>query len=272
MPYSDLLNSKLNDLSTTAGNAVADLAGVVAGADVLASQFADVKNALEDLQQFVNEFKGGYYYTPVGLVAPFGGASTEVPPAGWLLCSGQEVAIASYGELYAVLTAAGTAFPYGANTNGSGSAGSSHFRLPDLRGRTLVGVGSAASGATLTGTLGGVQGVNGGSTTLTSSHIPQHTHSVSASGTTSGHSNDHSHGFNDYYTAATNVGNQLASGSFYGRFSFSTPTTPNSTGGASADHTHTYSFSTTSGAYGTASPTAVSAVQPSIGLNYIIKA
>lgn len=51
-------------------------------------------------------------------------------PSGWLWCDGSEKAIATYGSLYDVL---GTT--YGALTNGSGGAGSTHFRLPDMRGR-----------------------------------------------------------------------------------------------------------------------------------------
>jgi microcystin-dependent protein len=253
VPYSDLLNSKLGDLSTTAGNAVADLAGVVAGADVLASQFADVKNALEDLQQFVNEFKGGYYYTPTGAVVPFAGADTDRPPAGWLVCDGSAVSQTTYAALFAVIGA----------TYDVTSPGAGNFRVPDLRGRTLIGVGAASSGATLTGTLGGVQGVNGGSTTLTSSHIPEHTHNLA----------NHTHNFDRPYhntsntpfaaenwpagggAASVTVG--LSAGWYFGGVKTSTTTGPSSN---------------TSGAYGTASPTAVSAVQPSVGLNYLIKA
>lgn len=247
MPYSDSLKVKLDDLSTTAGNAVADLAGVVAGADVLASQFADVKNALEDLQDFVNEFKGGYYYTPTGAVVPFAGADTDKPPTGWFVCNGASFASVSLSAgmpLYDLLVAAGWS------------------ALPDLRGRTIIGDGTAASGATLTGALGGVQGVNGGSTTLTSAHIPQHTHDLS----------NHTHAFSRAYhntsntpftsenwpagggAASVTVG--LSGGWYYGGV-FTT-----ATAGPSNNN---------SGAYGTASPTAVSAVQPSIGLNYLIK-
>ena len=37
------------------------------------------------------------------------------------------------------MTTSGTTFPFGANTNGSGAAGSTHFRLPDLRGEFVRG-------------------------------------------------------------------------------------------------------------------------------------
>jgi microcystin-dependent protein len=67
----------------------------------------------------------------VGMIASFAMSSA---PSGWLVCNGAEYAIASYGDLY---TAIGTT--WGALTNGSGGAGSTHFRVPDLRGEFLRG-------------------------------------------------------------------------------------------------------------------------------------
>jgi microcystin-dependent protein len=61
-------------------------------------------------------------------------------PTGWLVCNGAEYAIADYGDLHAAI---GTT--WGALTNGSGSAGSTHFRVPDLRGAFLRGTGSHGS-------------------------------------------------------------------------------------------------------------------------------
>ena len=67
----------------------------------------------------------------VGMIAPFG---MSTPPTGWLACNGSEYAIATYGDLY---TAIGTT--WGSLTNGSGGAGSTHFKVPDLRGEFLRG-------------------------------------------------------------------------------------------------------------------------------------
>lgn len=61
---------------------------------------------------------------------------TATAPQGYLLCDGSEKAVADYPALDALL---GTTF--GARTDGSGGAGSTHFRLPDFRGRSPVGVG-----------------------------------------------------------------------------------------------------------------------------------
>ena len=73
---------------------------------------------------------------PVGAVFHFA-ASTA--PTGYLKANGAEALITAYTTLYNVLTTSGTTFPFGANTNGSGAAGSTHFRLPDLRGEFVRG-------------------------------------------------------------------------------------------------------------------------------------
>ena len=81
---------------------------------------------------------GVVFPTFVGMIASFAMSSA---PTGWLVCNGAEYAIADYGDLH---TAIGTT--WGALTNGSGGAGSTHFRVPDLRGAFLRGTGSHASG------------------------------------------------------------------------------------------------------------------------------
>lgn len=272
MPYSDLLNSKLDDLSTTAGNAVADLSGVVAGADVLASQFADVKNALEDLQQFVNEFKGGYYYTPVGLVAPFGGTFANRPPAGWLFCDGAEYSTTTYADLYAVI---GTSFGSGTGT----------FKVPDLRSRAPVGATDQASGSApalgndANGTVLPVR-VLGASVGAVS--VPEHLHSISSWSTTDnagGHTHtihgvgDHSHSYTRTDFAASGINH--ASGGSYSRLSLSQVGVGTSNAGAHSHgmdsggaHNHTIPATNTlnagAGSHGV--------VQPSLVLSFIIKA
>jgi len=74
--------------------------------------------------------------TPAGAVHYF---ALRAAPTGYLPANGAEPAIAAYSTLYNALTNSGTVFPFGANTNGSGSAGSTHFRLPDLRGEFIRG-------------------------------------------------------------------------------------------------------------------------------------
>ncbi len=108
---------------------------------------------------------------PTGSIMQFAGSST---PTGWLTCDGSEVAIATYTALYNILTATGTVFPFGANTNGSGGAGSTHFLLPNFKGRVPVGRDAADVSFDVLGETGGAK-----THTLTTAEIPAHTHTVS---------------------------------------------------------------------------------------------
>lgn len=70
---------------------------------------------------------GIHYAMPAGAVIPYAGASA---PTGFLMCDGSSLLRASYAALFAAI---GTAF---------GAADGTHFNVPDMRGRTAVGVGS----------------------------------------------------------------------------------------------------------------------------------
>ena len=170
----DVLNGKIDDVYVSAGNAQSDLAGVVAGADVLASQFVDVKNTMQYLQSLMNELKSNYWYVPVGLVSPFAGAYSERPPQGWLFCDGATLNSSSspqYANLFSVI---GSTY---------GGTGASSFKVPDLRGRVPLGQSSsvspnAAAGYALSarahGSLYGAES------------LPAHAHSGSYSGSMTG--------------------------------------------------------------------------------------
>jgi microcystin-dependent protein len=88
---------------------------------------------------------------PIGTIQMWCGAEIGVNDLldNWLPCNGAELAIADYPVLYNRITyssgGSGTFFPHGANTDGSGNPGSTHFRIPDLRGRFTVGAGIGAS-------------------------------------------------------------------------------------------------------------------------------
>lgn len=104
---------------------------------------------------------------PAGIILPFAGAAA---PTGWLLCDGSLVSRTAYAALFAVL---GTAY-------GAGD-GSTTFKLPDLRGRTLIGAGTGAGLTARTrGEVGGEE-----AHTLTTAELVAHTHTYS-SGTNSG--------------------------------------------------------------------------------------
>ena len=199
---------------------------------------------------------------PTGAVQMYAGATA---PSNWLLCNGAETAISSYAALYAVLSTT-----YGILTNGAGTntAGTTHFRLPDMRGRVPIGAGTGNQLNTPTGSgaiYGGTSmtsrsvGAWGGEEThlLSTSEMPSHSH-----GTNTGtQSADHSHTTGIDYRLAGGTGANYAfitdgSGTVVG------PVTTTS-GGVSANHTHAITSE------GGGARHAV--VTPFVVLSYIIK-
>ena len=192
---------------------------------------------------------------PTGAVIAFAGSSA---PSGWLLCYGQTVSRTTYATLFAVLS----------TTYNTGGEAGTDFRLPDLRGRTVAGIdnmGGTDAGridiANSSGTVVGTQYV-----TLSSANLPTHQHAI-----------DHDHGaFNT--TGGEGSHTHYAHG---GAFSGSTPYTSvwNSDGAmretsAAGAHNHSIdvpNFTGSSGNGGFAN-TAVNNMQPTMVLNYIIKA
>lgn len=83
-------------------------------------------------------------------------------PEGWFECNGASVSRTQYAELFAVIS----------TTYGAGD-GSTTFNLPDLRGRTLVGMDGAQTEFAALGQTGGEK-----SHTLTVAELPPHTHDV----------------------------------------------------------------------------------------------
>ncbi|KOY83799.1 tail fiber protein [Lysinibacillus macroides] len=100
----------------------------------------------------------------IGTILPW---STDWAPRGWFLCQGQELQIREHAALYAIV-----GLKYGGN-------GSTTFKLPDLRGRVLVGMGQGE------GLTNRPIGQKGGSeeVTLLTSQIPPHNHSVTLNNT-----------------------------------------------------------------------------------------
>ena len=181
---------------------------------------------------------GAVGQVPAGAVMPFAGANS---PSGWLLCAGQAVSRTEYSSLFLTI---GT-------TYGTGD-GSTTFNLPDLRGRVIAGLdnmgGSAASRLTDTTITGGADAlgeVGGAQThTLTEAQMPSHTHIQ----------NSHLHGLSVYIEGPFKdsfVGSNGQGGSFgYSINSGSATATNQNTGGGLAHNN----------------------VQPTMVLNYIIKA
>lgn len=93
-------------------------------------------------------------------------SSKAAAQTGWYFIEGQQILISGDTALYNEITNNGTVFPYGANTNGAGAAGSTHFRLPDARGRVIA----HADGTTEFSAVGTVFGAK--SVTLTIAQVP----------------------------------------------------------------------------------------------------
>jgi microcystin-dependent protein len=86
-------------------------------------------------------------------------ASFNFAPSGWFLCNGQTLAINSYTALFSLL---GTSF---------GGNGVQTFQLPNLQGRTPVGVGDSIN----YGEVSGEESHN-----LLAVEVPIHTHPLQA--------------------------------------------------------------------------------------------
>lgn len=211
---------------------------------------------------------------PSGSITQYGGSSA---PTGWMLCDGSQVAIASFTALYNVLTSSGTVFPFGANTNGSGAAGSTHFRLPNFKGRVPVGLDSTQTEFDAMGEIGGAK-----THPLTVAQLPAHTHTVTQIDA-GGHTHtvnpagDHTHDVPSRSSSSTanhsHGGVRLAE-------SPSTGTTNGTIATVSAGshgHTmsdpgnHSHSVSVSGGGNGSSSGDAHNNLQPYITINYIIK-
>lgn len=106
---------------------------------------------------------------PVGSIKMYAGASA---PSGWLICDGSAVSRTTYAALF---TAIGT-------TYGAGN-GSTTFNLPNFNGRTPIGVGTSGTTGASSHALASKGGQEThthttGNFTLTTSHIPAHTHQI----------------------------------------------------------------------------------------------
>ena len=91
---------------------------------------------------------------PTGTILPYGPASADpetgsiVPPSGFLFCDGSTITATSHPALYNVI----------GETYNTGGEGDGKRRLPDLQGRTLIGVGGGVGLTTRTlGQTGGTE-------------------------------------------------------------------------------------------------------------------
>ncbi|MCW5520267.1 phage tail protein [Aureitalea sp. L0-47] len=96
----------------------------------------------------------------IGQIQAFG---FNFAPRGWAKCEGQLLSISSYTAVFSLL---GTTF---------GGDGRTTFGLPDLRGRSIVGMGNGAGLSNISwGEKGGTETI-----TLNANNVPAHAHGVS---------------------------------------------------------------------------------------------
>ena len=203
--------------------------------------------------------------TPSGSIVAFAGSTA---PAGWLLCDGTNTySRVTYSALFAVI---GTTYSAGNGTT---------FGVPDLRGRTIIGVGQG-SGLTNRG-LSVTVGAE--TITLNASQIPSHSHPNIVYGSNGGNtgymSNNQVHNHSQLIAAGAGLGtgaNGFANlgGGYLDRlivrgnekagWDVYTNNSPN------LDHTHTFT-PVIENKNNTGGDNPHNNMQPSMALNYIIK-
>ena len=92
--------------------------------------------------------------TPVGVITAYAG---DTAPNGWLLCDGSAVSRTTYANLFSVI-----------GTKCGAGDGSTTFNLPNIKGRSLVGVDPDDTDFNVVGATGGEK-----THTLTESELPK---------------------------------------------------------------------------------------------------
>ena len=196
---------------------------------------------------------------PVGTVQPFLGLT---PPLGYLICQGQLISKVEYPELYNICKST-----FGTETE-------THFYLPDLRGRTIAGYDSSDTTMNTIGKLLGqkththtsaahTHSIAGhthstGNHTLTTAEMPAHTHTTGIQGSRSF----------DYTTDKGSGGNTAVV-----LFNQTSGLASGSTGGGGAhNHGNTGSTALTSDSTTPGSTGSNSNFQPTVVMNWIVKA
>ena len=214
---------------------------------------------------------------PVGIIQMFAGSTA---PNGWLICDGSTVSRKTYSDLFKIIGV----------TYGAGNSNDT-FTLPDMRGRTPIGVGTG-SGLTAR-TLAATTGAE--TATLAETNLASHTHTATVgtqsanhthSGTTAGVSANHYHqNYSDGVASGTmgrgSSGFSATGGGYQGYLIVglgANGVSTSYTGYHSADHTHTITTGTESATHNhsvtnsnTGSGTPFSIMQPTIIINFMIK-
>lgn len=133
--------------------------------------------AVERCLNLINQVSVGVDVFSPGMIIEYGGATA---PDGWLICDGSAVSRSTFSELFAVVS---TSFGLG--------DGSTTFNLPNMKGRSPIGIGTASGLSTRSmGDTGGEEAHQ-----LVTSEIPSHSHSDSG----------HAHSIPAFITTGTAV-------------------------------------------------------------------
>jgi microcystin-dependent protein len=164
-----------------------------------AIQTADIANLAIDNDKLATNAVTAEKMAPgaafvTGMVMPYAGVvdnGSNPVPSGWLLCDGSEKDASTYVALKNLLQTT-----YGPYTNGSGGTGTTHFRVPDLRGKVIAALDNMGGGsaniinaipnASYADNLGGVLGVEQQTLTAAQSGMPSHGHANTLGINTSG--------------------------------------------------------------------------------------
>jgi microcystin-dependent protein len=208
---------------------------------------------------------------PIGTVVPY---MFPNAPVGFLVCDGATLSRTGYADLFSLANASGligTVF-------GAGD-GTTTFSLPDMRGRTIVGVGTNAD----VSTLGASDNLSVASRTPKHTHtVPAHYHdrgtlAVAVTGTIGTTNTDHTHNQKNSIGGGAQVGSSgVLTADPNGQNSASTTSGMNNNN----SHSHTFTGSATTsglvgatgGASGDSTMATATTTVPYIALNYIIKA
>lgn len=139
------------------------------GAIVMSYQTAQDQNSIVDF--LLTDHTPDGHHHPAFLVGEIRQwPVTSLPDSNWLVCDGSSLLQTAYPDLFAVL---GTHY---------GSADTTHFNLPDYRGKTLVGQDTGQAEFAQIGQVGGEK-----THILLTNEMPSHTHAHNA----------HNHNLND---------------------------------------------------------------------------
>lgn len=174
---------------------------------------ANFKSDKIDIDLF--SYSNLYANIPTGALVPIAGAvssytNSPLIDLGLLPCNGGEWSISTYQNLYNLITQNGTAFPFGANTNGSGAAGSTHFVLPNMLTTKYFLVGTASNISVANAVGHGHSGLSSLASLEANATAWNHYHDFSASSDNNS-MNAHNHNYPSLNATSASNGNSVVS-------------------------------------------------------------